>query len=112
MDSSMKIVYAVVIGVMLPVWIGCALCLIRLPGPAVLFFLPCAGRDLLFAGPAVFLFGLVGGKGPDQVPLALAPPVVVPRQDTVDGVQVVRQAQLRVLCLRQPFFTSLMVMCR
>ena len=66
---------------------------------------PGPGREALFALPAL-LFRFIGGEGPDQVLFALAPPVVIPRQDPVGRVQVIRQAQLRVLCLPQPFFTS------
>lgn len=59
-------------------------------------------------GPALpaLLFRFIGGEGPEQVLFALAPPVIIPRQDPVGRVQVIRQAQLRVLCLPQPFFTS------
>ena len=56
------------------------------------------GREALAALPAL-LFRFIGGKGPDQVLLAMAPPVVISRQDPVDCVQVIRQAQLRVLRL-------------
>ena len=69
------------------------------------FHVPGPGREALAALPAL-LFRFIGGKGPDQVLFALAPPVVIPRQDPVGRVQVIRQAQLRVLCLPQPFFTS------
>ena len=69
------------------------------------FHVPGPGREALAALPAL-LFCFIGGKGPDQVLLALAPPVVIPWQDPVGRVQVIRQAQLRVLCLPQPFFTS------
>ena len=62
------------------------------------FHVPGSGREALFALPALLL-RFIGGKGPDQVLLALAPPVVISRQDPVDCVQVVCQAQLRVLRL-------------
>ena len=75
------------------------------------FHVPGPGREALAALPAL-LFRFIGGKGPDQVLFALAPPVVISRQDPVDCVQVIRQAQLRVLCLHQPFFTSSMVVRR
>ena len=67
--------------------------------------MPGPGREALAALPAL-LFRFIGGKGPEQVLLTLASPVIIPRQDPVDRVQVIRQAQLRVLCLSQPFFTS------
>ena len=66
---------------------------------------PGPGRKALFALPAL-LFRFIGGKGPDQVLFALAPPVVISRQDPVGCVQIVRKAQLRVRRLPQPFFTS------
>ena len=75
------------------------------------FHVPGPGREALAALPAL-LFRFIGGKGPDQVLLAMAPPVVISRQDPVDCVQVICQAQLRVLCLPQPFFTSSMVVRR
>ena len=78
---------------------------------AALFYVPGPGREALAALPAL-LFRFIGGKGPDQVLFALAPPVIIPRQDPVGRVQVIRQAQLRVLCLPQPFFTSSMVVRR
>ena len=78
---------------------------------AALFYVPGPGREALAALPAL-LFRFIGGKGPDQVLFALAPPVVISRQDPVGCVQVVCQAQLRVLCLPQPFFTSSMVVRR
>lgn len=58
-------------------------------------------------GPALpaLLFRFIGGEGPEQVLLSLASPVIIPRQDPVGRVQVIRH-QLRVLCLPQPFFTS------
>jgi hypothetical protein len=78
---------------------------------AASFHVPGPGREALAALPAL-LFRFIGGKGPDQVLFALAPPVIIPRQDPVGRVQVIRQAQLRVLCLPQPFFTSSMVVRR
>ena len=75
---------------------------------AASFHVPGPGREALSALPALLL-RFIGGKGPDQVLLALAPPVVIPRQDPMDCVQVICQAQLRVLCLPQAFFTSSMV---
>jgi len=72
---------------------------------AALFYVPGPGREALFALPAL-LFCFIGGKGPDQVLLSLASPVIIPRQDPVGRVQVIRQAQLRVRRLPQPFFTS------
>ena len=72
---------------------------------AASFHVPGPGREALFALPAL-LFRFIGGEGPDQVLFALAPPVVIPRQDPVGRVQVIRQAQLRVRRLPQPFFTS------
>ena len=72
---------------------------------AASFHVPGPGREALAALPALLL-RFIGGKGPDQVLFALAPPVIIPRQDPVGRVQVIRQAQLRVLCLPQPFFTS------
>ena len=56
------------------------------------------GREALAALPALLL-RFIGGKGPDQVLLALAPPVIISRQDPMDRVQVICQAQLRVLRL-------------
>ena len=78
---------------------------------AASFHVPGPGREALAALPALLL-RFIGGEGPDQVLFALAPPVVIPRQDPVGRVQVIRQAQLRVLCLPQPFFTSSMVVRR
>lgn len=72
---------------------------------AASFHVPGPGREALAALPAL-LFRFIGGKGPDQVLLALTLPVVIPRQDPVDCVQIVRKAQLRVRRLPQPFFTS------
>lgn len=73
--------------------------------------LPGLGRDPQTASP-VLLFRFIGGEGPDQVLLTLAPPVIIPRQDPVGRVQIVRKAQLRVRRLPQPFFTSSMVVRR
>ena len=67
--------------------------------------MPGPGREALAALPALLLC-FIGGEGPEQVLLTLASPVIIPRQDPVDRVQVIRQAQLRVLCLPQPCFTS------
>lgn len=78
---------------------------------AASFHVPGPGREALAALPAL-LFRFIGGKSPDQVFLALAPPVIIPRQDSVNCVQVIRQAQFWVLCLPQPFFTSSMVVRR
>ena len=78
---------------------------------AASFHVPVPGREALAALPAL-LFRFIGGKSPDQVFLALAPPVIIPRQDSVNCVQVIRQAQFWVLCLPQPFFTSSMVVRR
>ena len=67
--------------------------------------MPGPGREALAALPALLLC-FIGGEGPDQVLLTLAPPVIIPRQDPVGCVQIVRKAQLRVRRLPQPFFTS------
>ena len=72
---------------------------------------PGPGRKALFALPALLLC-FIGGEGPDQALLTLAPSVIIPRQDSVGRVQIVRKAQLRVRRLPQPFFTSSMVVRR